>query len=70
MMTCLKQTREDSLILRLDKSRVIKWYIDAAFAIHKDYKSHTGAVMTRGHGSVHAISKQQRSWHEAAWKLS
>ena len=41
MMKYLKQTRDDSLILRSDKSRVIKWYIGAAFVIQKDYKSPT-----------------------------
>jgi hypothetical protein len=28
--------------------RVVKWYMDASFAVHPDFKSHTGAVMVLG----------------------
>ena len=33
------------LILTVDKYGNIKWYIDAAFAVHKDMRSHTGGFM-------------------------
>ena len=36
------------LILSIDKSGNIKWYVDAAFAVHKDMRSHTGGFMTMG----------------------
>ena len=29
-----------------------KWYADASFATHPDYRSHTGRVMTMGKGGV------------------
>ena len=36
------------LILSIDKSGNIKWYVDAAFAVHKDMRSHTGGFMSMG----------------------
>ena len=36
------------LILSIDKSGYIKWYVDVAFAVHKDTGSHTGGFMTMG----------------------
>ena len=34
------------LILSINKSGNIKWSFDAAFAVHRDMKSHTGGFMT------------------------
>ena len=34
------------LILSMDKSVNIKWYIDAEFVVHKYIRSHTGGFMT------------------------
>jgi hypothetical protein len=39
---------------------VVKWYVDASFAVHPDFKSQTGAVMTYGQGAMMAISKKQK----------
>ena len=38
------------LILTINKSGNIKWYIDAAFAVHKYMRIHTGGFMTMGNG--------------------
>ena len=35
-------------------------YVDASFAVHPDYRSHTGAVMTFGKGSPIGLSKKQK----------
>jgi hypothetical protein len=43
-----EKTKRDRLTLRADGKRTLKWHVDAAFAVHPDYKSHTGAVMTMG----------------------
>jgi hypothetical protein len=48
------------LTLRDDGSNIIKCHIDAAFAVHPDFKSHTGAVATLGKGAVKSISKKQK----------
>ena len=60
MMKFLNATREDVLTLGAENLHVIKWYVDASFAVHEDYKSHTGAVMTFGHGAVQSLSRKQK----------
>ena len=35
-----------TLILSIKKSGNIKWYIDAAFSVHKNMRSHTCDFMT------------------------
>ena len=56
MMEYLKATSKMTLKLRADNLQVVKWYVDASFAVHPDYRSHTGAVMTLGEGSIIAMS--------------
>ena len=46
LMRCIRSTKGWHLTLSADDLRVIKWFIDASFAVHPDFKSHTGAVMT------------------------
>ena len=53
-------TRKDVLTLSTDNPHVLKWYVDASFAVHPDFKSHSGAVMTMGKGAVIAGSIKQR----------
>jgi len=38
--------------LESDNTQKICWYADAAFAAHKDLRSHTGAFMNMGSGEV------------------
>ena len=60
MLEYLKGTSKLCLKLKADNPEVVKWYVDASFAVHPDYRSHTGAVMTLGKGSVIAMSKKQK----------
>jgi hypothetical protein len=60
LMGFLKSTKNDVAKLSVDDDGIIKWYVDAAFAVHPDYRSHTGAVMTMGHGAFHAVSTKQK----------
>jgi hypothetical protein len=48
--------------LSADNPHCIKWYVDASFAVHPDYKSHTGATMSYGDGdgAVQSISRKQK----------
>ena len=46
--------------MKADNLKVVKWYVDASFAVHPDYRNHTGAVMTLGEGSVIAMSRKQK----------
>jgi len=60
MMDFLKSTINDVSHLSADDTQTIKWYVDAAFAVHPDYKSHTGAVMLLGNGAIQAVSTKQK----------
>mgnify|MGYP002176679840 FL=1 len=62
LMKYLNGTRKKKLILSADDIRCIKWYVDASFAVHPDYKSHTGATMSfaDGKGAVQSISRKQK----------
>ena len=62
MMKYLDLTKELELTLEADKGEVLlcRWYPDAAFAVHHDYKSHTGAVLTLGKGAVNTVSAKQK----------
>ena len=43
----LKNTLEDHLVLRWNgKFCVPKWHIDASFAVHEDFRSHTGGILS------------------------
>ncbi|MGC9293583.1 MAG: reverse transcriptase domain-containing protein, partial [Acidobacteriaceae bacterium] len=53
-------TCQDKLILSTEDLHVIKWYVDSAFGVHPDLKSHTGAVMTYGGGAAQSISRKQK----------
>ena len=48
------------LIFSIDKPVNIKWYIDAAFAIHKDTRSHNDGFMTTGKGWAYVQSSKQK----------
>ena len=39
---------------------VIKWWVDAAYAVHHDMRSHSGAMMTLGRGSIYSKSSRQK----------
>ena len=60
LMKYLNGTREDKLFLSADNLGVIKWHVDASFAVHPDFKSQTGACMTYGTGMPITISRKQR----------
>ena len=56
----LEQTKSDKLILHVDDIRVARWWVDASFAVHPNYRSHTGAVMSFGRGAPVTISAKQK----------
>ena len=60
LMKYCNGTQNDKLILSADNLHIIKWYVDSAFAVHPDFKSHTGAVMTYGGGAAQSISRKQK----------
>jgi hypothetical protein len=60
VMGFLKGTIPDVLTLEADDTNTLTWYIDAAFAVHADMKSHTGAVFTMGKGAISSGSNKQK----------
>ena len=59
-MKYLNGTQEKVLTLKIDSINIIKWYVDASFAVHDDFKSHTGAIMSMGKGALQSISRKQK----------
>jgi hypothetical protein len=60
LMGFLKTTQDDVATLEADDSQTMQWHIDAAFAVYGDYKSHTGATLTLGKGTVTSLSCKQK----------
>jgi hypothetical protein len=56
----LRGTKTLALTLEADNLQVIKWWVDASFAVHKDMRSHTGGTMSLGKGSVYSTSVRQK----------
>ena len=44
----------------MDKSNLLQWWVDAAYATHPDMKGQTGATLAMGHGSVYSNSLKQK----------
>jgi hypothetical protein len=56
----LRFTRTMPLTLEGDNTCIIKWWIDASFAVHPDMKSHTGGTMSLGKGSPYSTSTRHK----------
>lgn len=56
----LRTTKELTLKLKALNIQSMKWWIDAVFRVHNDYKSHTGGMMSLGTGACYAISRKQK----------
>jgi hypothetical protein len=48
------------LVLAADGTGRIQWWVDAAYGVHMDMKSHTGGTMSLGYGSVYSVSGGQK----------
>jgi hypothetical protein len=53
-------TKEMGLTLEADDNQLVKWWIDASFAVHPDMKGHTGGVMSMGKGGIYGTSTRQK----------
>lgn len=60
LMRYIHSTKGWHLTLSAEDLRVLKWYIDAAFATHPDFKSHTGSVLTMGSGAMQSMTRKQK----------
>ena len=49
------------MLIGWDESGVLTWSVDAAFAVHEDMRSHTGAALTMGKGAMMlSLSSKQK----------
>jgi hypothetical protein len=61
LMNFLKATKDDIPMMSADDTNTIKWHVDASFAaVHMDMKSHTGATLLLGSGTITSISTKQK----------
>jgi hypothetical protein len=56
----LRSTVFIPLVLGWDGTGQLLWSVDASFAIHKDMRSHTGAVLSLGQGALMSMSIKQK----------
>ena len=60
LMRFINGTADDKLILRADSLHILKWFVDASFAVHPDFRSHTGIAFTLGKGCPSTKSGKQK----------
>ena len=60
VMKYLRATINMPLSLEGGNMRVIKWWVDASYAVHPDMRSHTGSSMSLGKGSIYSSSTRQK----------
>ena len=56
----LRDTKDLVLTLEAGSDGTIRWWVDAAFAVHHNMRSHTGGVMTLGKGAIISHSTKQK----------
>ena len=59
-LSYVQGTKTLCLTLEAKDMSVIHWWIDASFAVHDDYKSHTSACLSFGKGCPVNISSKQK----------
>jgi hypothetical protein len=59
VMRYLRGTAKMALTLEGDNTSIIKWWVDASFAVHLDMKSHTGGAMSLCKGVVYGTLPRQ-----------
>ena len=50
---------KDKLTLKADGSGHLSWHYDAAFALHDDFRSHTGSTFLMGDGAIASLARKQ-----------
>ena len=60
LMQYLHSTRDLPLILGADCTGIVKWFVDASFAVHTNMRSHSGGAVTLGHRFPIVTSTKQK----------
>jgi hypothetical protein len=63
-MHYLKSTKDNVLTLKTEGTKIMNWHVDASFAVHNDFRSHTGGVMTLGSGAIQTILTKKSEYEE------
>ena len=56
----LSGTIDLALTLESDGTGTVKLWVDAAFAVHQNMKSHTGGMMSMGRGALYSASSKKK----------
>ena len=56
----LRGTKELILTFRANNDSIVRWWVDASYAVHDDMKGHTGATLSLGKGGIYSGSWKQR----------
>jgi hypothetical protein len=56
----LRSTSDLGLTLEADETQIIKWWVDASYAVHPNMRSHIGGTMSMGKGTIYGTSTRQR----------
>ena len=60
MIRYLHGTKDLILTLRANNDGIVRWWIDASYAVHEDMKGHTGATLSLGKGGIYNGSWKQK----------
>ena len=60
VMRYLQAHLDLKLRLSADGSGLMQWWVDAAYGVHYDMKSHTGGTLSMGKGSIYSFSSAQK----------
>ena len=56
----LRGSKDLVLTLECKDTTTITWWVDAAFTVNQDFKSHTGGMLLIGKGSLYSMSTKQK----------
>ena len=60
MMQYLRGTKGMVHMLRASVDGIVRWWIDASYAVHEDMKGHTSATLSLGKGAIYSGSWKQK----------
>ena len=60
MICYLRGTKSLVLTLQSNDDGIVRWWIDASYAVHNDMKGHTGATLSLGKSGIYSRSWKQR----------
>ena len=59
-MKYLNATSNMSLTISAKELHTVRWFVDVAYAVHPNFKSHTGWVMNMGNSAIQSGSTKQK----------